>query len=657
MIKTISPDSLPHPNYRPDIDGLRAIAVLSVLGYHAFPDIFKGGFIGVDVFFVISGYLIGSIILSSLQKNVFSFREFYIRRIRRIFPALGLMLLTTLVAGIFLLPDARFAELGKYSFAGAAFLANFALWQDSGYFDAAAESKPLLHLWSLGIEEQFYIVWPMILFLFWRLCSSSSKHSRNRLLLALVSFFAFFSFAFNIAWVHKAPSTAFYLPWSRAWELLAGSLLAYAHLEQKNIPVRYRNSASWVGGFALLVGLIAIHKEHPFPGWRALLPVISTCLLIAAGPHATLNRKLLSNPVALWFGLLSYPLYLWHWPILSLAQIMAFETPPWPIRLALLLISLGLAFLTYHWVERPIRQHHSQQVGTSILIFTLACIGLVGASIKLTDGAPGRPVYHEAPLALLDYYENLHRNGLHHAYREECDFYDWKTRSAKSSVSQACLRSGVRGTVFLWGDSHAQALSLGLSEILPSGFVLAQIASSGCPPDFPDNSLPNPGCRTSNETALAEIAHLKPELVVLAQREHHESKDWLTLVAKLHHIGAKRVLVVGPLPQWLPSLPMVIARQKFDSPKPMLREGLAATPLASDMQLRQRNWAADGITYLSPIEALCQPDQGCLARLPLPGPYNLTAVDYGHLSPDGSRWLAQTLFRPKINALFPSLPR
>ena len=128
-------------------------------------------------------------------------------------------------------------------------------------------------------------------------------------------------------------------------------------------------------------------------------------------------------------------------------------------------------------------------------------------------------------------------------------------------------------------------------------------------------------------------------------------------MTQLHDIGAKRVLVVGPLPQWLPSLPMVIARQKFDSPKPMLREGLAAEPLASDMQLRHRNWAADGITYLSPIEALCQPDQGCLARMPLPGPYNLTAVDYGHLSPDGSRWLAQTLFRPKINALFPSLPR
>jgi hypothetical protein len=643
--------ALPHPGYRPDIDGLRAVAVLSVLLFHAFPDALKGGFVGVDVFFVISGYLIGTIILGGLRDGTFTFREFYVRRIRRIFPALELVLLATLAAGAFLLPNARFAELGKYTLAGAGFIANLALWQDSGYFDSDAEGKPLLHLWSLGIEEQFYIIWPVILFSFWRLRRNVPLLSRSRQLAALMLVLFLVSLTLNLAWVRNAPSTAFYLPWSRAWELFAGSLLAYLHLVRPITGENHRHWLSWTGGFLLLAGLLTTHKGHLFPGWRALLPVLGTVLLIAAGPQAPLNRRLLGHPLALWFGLISYPLYLWHWPLLSIARVVEFDNPNANLRLALLLASIALAYATYRWLELPIRQRRSPLGRSPALLGGMTFIAALGLVIWQAQGLPERHVRNEAQLALLDHYERLHKHGLRDAYRAECDFYDWKTGKARSAIATSCTQAGLRGTVFLWGDSHAQAISLGLGEVLPQGYALAQVASSGCPPDFPDSSLRNPGCKLSNETALAEIGRLKPDLVVLAQRDKHEEKDWAALARGLRLAGAGRVLVLGPLPQWHPSLPMVVVRSGRPEPGLMLSEGLDPAPGRTSEEMARRDWTADRLTYLSPVDVLCKPDHGCLARLDQAGPYNLSAVDYSHLSPEGSRLLAQRLLRPRIGEL------
>lgn len=224
---TSSAQHLPlnHPKYRPDIDGLRAIAVLSVLGFHAFPDVFPSGFIGVDIFFVISGYLISSIIFENLDHGSFSFAQFYGRRIKRIFPALTVVLLSCLVFGWFGLLADEFKQLGKHIAAGAAFVSNFALWQESGYFNNAAETKPLLHLWSLAIEEQFYIFWPLLVWLTWK-----PKGTNNPLFLPLCLGLLIASFAFNLYQVRIDPTATFYSPSSRTWELLAGVLLAYMHV-------------------------------------------------------------------------------------------------------------------------------------------------------------------------------------------------------------------------------------------------------------------------------------------------------------------------------------------------------------------------------------------------------------------------------------------
>nr|MBA3535808.1 acyltransferase [Tatlockia sp.] len=322
-------------DYRPDIDGLRAIAVLLVVAFHAFPQWIKGGFIGVDIFFVISGFLISKIIISGLvDHNSFSIGQFYSRRINRIFPALLLMLIACFSFGWFaLLPD-EYKQLNKHIMGGASFIANILLWNESGYFDNAAVTKPLLHLWSLGIEEQFYIVWPLLVWFAWK--------KRFNLAVTII-IVAAFSFLLNISTVNYDSTTAFYSPLTRFWELLTGSLLAYLTLQKekpsdKFIPVDKKklvaNFQAFTGVALVLIAVLVIKQGRHFPGWAALLPTVGALLIILAGSEAWLNRVVLSNRIFVWFGLISFPLYLWHWPLLSYARIISGDMPSRSIRMA-----------------------------------------------------------------------------------------------------------------------------------------------------------------------------------------------------------------------------------------------------------------------------------------------------------------------------------
>ncbi len=280
--------------YRPDIDGLRAFAVLAVVGYHAFPEMFPGGFIGVDVFFVISGYLISGIVLTDLRRGTFSLWIFYQRRIRRIVPALIIVLLTALAAGWFVLFPDEYRALGKHVFGGVLFVDNFLLWQEAGYFDSEVKAKPLLHLWSLGIEEQFYIILPLLLWY------CAKRHFQK---LSVVFIICIASFWLNVHYIPK-PVVDFYNPLTRAWELLAGVLLCVAmrHVSAKEIYLkldmllgkavydmkvtndgRGLNFLLAVFGVILLVcALLLVRSRNPYPGWHAVLPVLGTMLLLAA---------------------------------------------------------------------------------------------------------------------------------------------------------------------------------------------------------------------------------------------------------------------------------------------------------------------------------------------------------------------------------------
>jgi len=382
-----------HPDYRPDIDGLRAVAILSVVAYHAFPSLLPGGFIGVDVFFVISGYLISTILFKSHEAGTFSYLDFYIRRARRIFPSLALVLAFSLAAGWWIFIPREFQPFGNQVAYGAGFTANILFIREAGYWDSVAELKPLLHLWSLGVEEQYYLLWPAMIALFWR-------RSHNFLLIVVPVFLA--SFVLNVAFLPSMPEAVFYSPLTRFWELMVGGLLAYLTLHQ--IPQvfwwllrlpggRVPNLLSWGGLVVLGLGFAWIDHTMRFPGWWALFPVVGAFLVILGGMNSWVSRYFLAHPVMVYVGLISYPLYLWHWPLLSFAKYVSPE-PSEVIRLLLEGAAVLLAMLTYHFVEIPIRTRMSS--ARAALCATVCVIFLGGAGILMQKEKISS--FHNAPM-------------------------------------------------------------------------------------------------------------------------------------------------------------------------------------------------------------------------------------------------------------------
>mgnify|MGYP000020320152 CR=1 FL=1 len=388
--------------YRAEIDGLRAFAVLSVVSYHAFPARLTGGFTGVDVFFVISGYLITAHIFTSLDEDKFSFLDFFQRRIRRIFPALILVMASSLIFGWFALISEEFQQLGKHVASGAAFIVNFILVGESGYFDTAADTKPMLHLWSLAVEEQFYLIWPVVLWLAWR---------RRFSLIWITVLVAVASFYFNLRFVESNPTKTFFWPFGRFWEMLSGSVLAWLMLYKRDVldlakmrvdtcigrmvplffergKIAFTENAMALGGLCLLIyGFVEINSNVPFPSNWALVPVCGAILIIAAGATAWSNRIFMMNPVAVWFGLISYPLYLWHWPILSFLQIVeSGELPHRNARIIAVILAIFLAWFTVRFVEKPLRfgrrNVHLKIVG---LTGAMIIVGAAGLLISRTD--------------------------------------------------------------------------------------------------------------------------------------------------------------------------------------------------------------------------------------------------------------------------------
>jgi peptidoglycan/LPS O-acetylase OafA/YrhL len=352
--------------YRSDIDGLRALAVLGVVIYHAFPQALPGGFSGVDIFFVISGYLISGILYKGHREGGFSFGEFYARRVRRLFPALITMLVVVMGYGwVVMLPD-EFSQMGKHVAAGGVFVQNVVYWKESGYFDVAANLKPLLHMWSLAVEEQFYIFFPLLLVVLWR---------RAKVLVPVMVVLLVVSFAVNVVMSVQNGASDFFLTPYRAWEFLGGSLLAWWHYErghEEEVPA-YREAMSWVGAGLLVGGMALLGKEQAYPGWRALMPVAGTLLLMEAGGGAWVNRKVLSHPAVVWVGLISYPLYLFHWPALSFVHIVKGESPKAGYVWGALGVALALTLITYYLVEKPLRHRRSRWVLPSLVAAFLAC--------------------------------------------------------------------------------------------------------------------------------------------------------------------------------------------------------------------------------------------------------------------------------------------
>lgn len=638
-----NPEHLTHPKYRADIDGLRAIAIFSVVGFHAFPLWIKGGFIGVDVFFVISGYLISTIIIVSLERGSFSFVEFYIRRINRIFPALLLVLLASFTFGWFTLLADEYKQLGKHIAGGAGFISNFLFWNESGYFDNAAETKPLLHLWSLGIEEQFYIIWPLLLWLAWK---------KRFNLLTLTIAVATISFALNISNVRNDAVAAFYSPQTRFWELLTGSVLAYMTLHKQNLSHKFkhwlsrtirapetngttlRNLQSIFGAALIVISILVITKEMQFPGWLAMLPTLGTALLISAGAQAWLNRVVLSNRLLVWFGLISFPLYLWHWPLLSFARILEIGTPSLEIRIAAVLISIVLAWLTYKLIEKPIRFGKHGQAKTNTLLILMLAVGYGGYNSYERGGMGFRFPKIVQEITQFKYDNTIPTRKGHCFLFPEQNYSAFNTCESQTDENK-------KQSILLWGDSHAAHLYPGYKDSFGGAYEIIQRTTSACPPILNIEIANRPHCKNINERILELVKNKKPTRVVLAAAwTGYDYKKLEGTVFQLRAAGITNIDLIGPVPHWIDGLPkQLYLRIMLDKlhrvPERMTsglnQNALQLEPLLLDFSKRLK------VNYISPMRILCN-QQGCITRLG-ENADSLTAWDYAHLTEMSSRFL------------------
>ena len=450
----------PSHTYRPDIDGLRALAVLAVVIYHAFPSVLRGGFVGVDIFFVISGYLITGILWRELDAQRFSLLHFYQRRILRIFPSLILVLATTLAFGVGLLLADELAQLGRHIAAGSVFASNWLLWSESHYFDTSAKTKPLLHLWSLAIEEQFYLLWPLLL-----LAMAGFDRARAS---RWVWVAALLLWLLGMGLVAVSSSAAFYLPVTRFAELLIGAWLATQHRQGPDRwSSRQRNVVSVVGLLALVLALLAFRSHPSFPGAWVALPVLGAYAIIRSGPDAWVNRQWLGHRWMVGVGLISYPLYLWHWPLLVFPRILEGQEPSVAIRATAVLLSVLLAYLTYRWWEQPIRHNAHPKRTVAALLSALVVLGLSGVYLHQHNGLPSR----SAAQAMLQ----LKGDVGHHTFFEWMDQHYITCPESALTVDVDVWEGHVRckqarpGPVeyAIVGDSHGEHLFPGLAENLP----------------------------------------------------------------------------------------------------------------------------------------------------------------------------------------------
>jgi peptidoglycan/LPS O-acetylase OafA/YrhL len=494
----VASNAMLHADYRPDIDGLRAVAILSVVAFHAFPGLLTGGFAGVDVFFVISGFLISGIILRALARGDFSCLDFYARRVKRIFPALVVMFAGVgLLGWAILLPD-EYELLGKHIAAGGGFVLNLSLFIDTREYFGAIHT-PLVHLWSLGVEEQFYLIWPLLLLL-------TSRWGKGQLLIIVVVASA--SFVTNVMLVASHPLAAFYVPVCRLWELAIGSVLAYVQ-QHGGFNVRVlRQSAQFLRGelliearsllglLLLIASFVGLDSNMAFPGWWAATPGVGAALLISGGPRAWINRRVLSHPLMVGIGLISYPLYLWHWPLLSLAHTADWRHFTPGVKIAAIAISFVLAFLTYRYVERPIRaSRRTLPLAGRLCAAMVVCI--VAGVLVLYGRAPPRPVPKDVSRFLTAATEDypypddegfLHLGGGSHQVlfigdSTMAQYYPRVTRLISDNPELA------RGAVFAW--------------------------RAGCAPDPQMSLVDPPACQALIEDALRYAKRPEVDTVVI----------------------------------------------------------------------------------------------------------------------------------------------
>ncbi len=622
-------------NYRPDVDGLRAVAVLLVMLYHAGFGWITGGFIGVDVFFVISGYVIARQSLELHSRGRFSAADFYARRARRILPPLLLMLIAVSIAAWFLLLPRDLVRFCDSLVASVAFSSNIFFWLQSGYFAPESDEQLLLHTWSLAVEEQFYLLWPIVVYFLGRL---SPARARALVLGCLVSAFV------AAAWAaFKAPSASFYLAPARAWEFMVGVLLALP-----GMPAVNRQSSGAVlravGLGLIAISSIVIDAKSSFPGIGALIPCAGAALVIYGGSVSPTSPTLLSRPIFVLIGQISFGLYLWHWPLFALHRYITLREPEWWEGVGLLLLTFLLATISWVWVERPVRSRVPlPALRWVILKHAVAAILLTLAGGLIIRHFGGSPLRVPAEIQILqeiarDYGPLRHclREGGSLPGRDECKFG----------------YPGGNPIWVMWGDSHASQAVAGIAPVLQKrGITAVQWTKGACAPlpGFHASDAPGawPPCAQFNALAERElVTHAEIRTIVL-------SANWLALAKSDEHLdiamamldqllrrlasAGKRVLLVGQLPAFAQSPPDCLARRArlglaiSHCGQVSRHHGLGRTVDNVNARLSTLLARHPGVKLLEPTPHFCSRDS-CSAKLD----DEVAFMDEGHIGGAGA---------------------
>lgn len=624
-------------NYRSEIDGLRALAVLPVIFFHAGFVFFNGGFVGVDIFFVISGYLITSIIINEMEEKKFTIVSFYERRARRILPALFFVMLACLPFSWIFLTPTDLDIFGKSLIAVSTFTSNILFWSESGYFETAAELKPLIHTWSLAVEEQYYIIFPIFIIIFW-------KFGRKRILILL-------SIAFIISlglshWgaVNKPSATFFLLP-TRGWEILVGVFTAFYLNKYNYFKSELLNQALSIFGLIMISYSIFFYTEKiPFPSLYALIPTIGTGLLILSATPKTIVGRFLSFKPIVSIGLVSYSAYLWHQPILSYAR----HALPGNLSNFLLLFlcasAIGIAFFSWHFIEKPFRNRGNfSQKG--IFLFAVSGIiffSLIGYNLDKNNGYLNRLNKNER--MIYDYIDY----DTSKLYREGVCFL--KPEQDAAAYLDQCFQ----GKFLIWGDSHSAALSYGLR----SQGDFSQLSSFACPPILTINFTGRPNCNDNNKFIIDKIKNKEFTKVLIHTNwigySLEEISQFKETLIELNTMNGVDIFVIGGVPQWQPSLPrylvssrvllsnikkdLYVKNSKFKEVKN--RDNFIKNLISNHFKDKKN------IQFISVIDELCI-EERCIA-VKADGMMQPYVWDYGHLTESGSNALAKILIK-KIN--------
>jgi len=632
-------------SYRSEIDGLRAIAVMPVIFFHAGFSFFDSGFIGVDVFFVISGFLITSIIIKEMHREQFTLSSFYERRLRRIVPVLLFVVLTCLPFAWLLMPTKQFNEFSVAVGSIPLFSQNFLFWSQVDYFATSAEINPLLHTWSLAIEEQYYMFFPLLLIFI--------REKSTRITLIILSCLMLLSlFYTELAW-RKFPAANFYLFPSRIWELLVGSIAAFLipYISRANI---HRNNIYSLFGFVLLLfSYVWMDEQTPFPSIYAAMPIMGTALILIFAGQGSIIKILLSIGPLVFIGRISYSLYLWHQPVFAFSRLSGVNTAE-PITFFMLLSFLFIiSYLSWKLIENPFRK--KTLIGSKPLVFGTLIIAssMVGfASYGHFVGFTHPDMAPEGTQFLKTYKGSQFAIPL---YREDCNFY------YHNEIAEDCLQpqSTNMPVTLIWGDSHAQALALGLRYNFGEQRFFAQLATSSClpaivnvkpvdlPPHPENNKAFRQACLKANATVIDYLKNNKVESIVINLKHGFRLVEWDKIIQELEKFNVKTVYVVGPVPQWEPSLPHAYATQLGYAFPENINHFLRKRAISDNNYLNSLvvNSSNIKVIKIHPFDFLCRGSKSCDYIVPgAPEEDKLMAFDYGHLSYSGSIYLSKELF-------------